>query len=73
MTPRQTRFCDRAICWVPEPHRHRPPTSAEIAESRTSLTVEHLPRCGWRLDVYGGCSCGVTQAITDLYTLGAVR
>lgn len=67
------RLCRVRDCDVPVPHRHRPPNPAEVAESWTTLTLEHLPTCAWRLDVYDGCSCGLTQAITDLYTLGAVR
>lgn len=70
--PTQDRPCRDRACWVPEPHRHRPPTPAEFAESRSVLALDHLPQCAWRLDIYDGCSCGLTQAITDLYTLGAV-
>ena len=60
------------FCYVPVPHRHRKPTKAEVLEARQTIVLEHLPDCAWRKDIYDGCSCGVTGAVTDLYSLGAV-
>ena len=53
-------------CYVPVPHRHRPPTKFEVAESRYELTIEHPPTCAWRQDIYSGCSCGVTGLVMHL-------
>lgn len=60
-------FCRDQFCRVPEPHRHRPPTDAELAEAVYTIEVRHAPRCEWRNDIYGACSCGVTAAETALY------
>ncbi len=56
-------------CGVPFPHRHRPPNTAEVAEAEATYVIQHPPECQWRKDIYTWCSCGVTQHITDLYTL----
>jgi hypothetical protein len=72
MTTGTCDLCDPYCMADPNPHRHRPPNEAEVAEARSTYVIEHPPTCSWRKDIYDGCSCGVTQHITDLYTLGAV-
>ena len=61
------RYCLVDMCYVPVPHKHRPPTEAEVAESIDSVEISHPSHCAWRKDVYDGCSCGVTGLVTQLY------
>ena len=72
MADHEPRTCRHYACLVPMPHRHRRPNAAEVAEAESTYVIQHPPECAWRRDIYDGCSCGVTQHITDLYSLGAV-
>ncbi len=58
-----------ADCPVPGLHHHRPPTKAEIEQSRYTITIKHPIYCSWMLDVYDPCSCGVTDAVMALQDL----
>ena len=58
-------------CYVPRDvvHEHRPPTEADLADSYYDLKVKHPSHCSWRKDIYDGCDCGVTAAVTALEDL----